>query len=255
MNRVRAAARLISCAALAVACHEATGSDAGIAKSTGFRTPSRDASGACWDVGNARACYASEQRARLVERTIPSFPARSKRGWRCTGSGEQRTCRDRSEDAAEFHCTGDVCIQPHARVPDAHEWTCADAGGASLCLSKALASGVVSTPVDAGFICGSRRIQRSKSGERICIDLSPDFPNGQPHDWNCHFEHETGVTRVCRHQPSAALGDACEHSRPACPDGANCIEGHCLPQRAAPACWLDRDCESKTCRFGSCIAG
>jgi hypothetical protein len=213
-------------------------------------------SGTCFDVGSASVCWppGADQAPLIVERTLPPFRARSKMGFRCTMSGGERTCSDRRDDAADFQCQKDRCVQVHSRVPDAHEWTCSDAGGASLCLSKGRAAAVRATWLRAGFLCGNRQNLGTKSEERVCLDFSPDYPDDNPSGWNCHYEHDAGVTRICQRAPRPALGSVCDPTRPVCPAGAACSKGHCLPRKLELSCWLDGDCQSGKCRFGACVS-
>lgn len=257
MIGVRGAARLGLIAALVCGCRDGT-PDAHVARETRFRVPLPGASGTCWDLSTVSVCWGSRAggTTRAVERKTPGFDSRSKMGWRCALDGNERVCWDRKNDAAGFRCEGQRCIQRVARVPDASEWTCADAGGASLCLSRGVAAGVRAAMVRPGFLCGPRQVQGAPSRiERVCLDLSPDYPDGRASGWNCHYEHDTGVTRVCLREPRPTLGDRCDAAHPACPVGAICVDGRCLPPKLEPSCWLDRDCRSNLCKFGSCVTG
>lgn len=220
--------------------------------------PSPDVAGECRDVGGAidaaRACWsdACPQGVCRVERALPGFAASTPLGFRCIGEREQRRCIDRADEAPAFACDGSRCRQLYPRVPDANEWACADAQGATLCRELAPAAGVVSGAVDPGFVCGERSVGDASRRERLCLDLSPDFPNGIAHDWSCHYEAEPRLTRVCVARPTPALGGPCR-SPEECPAGARCSQGSCLPGRPRPTCWLDADCKGGHCRFGSCV--
>jgi hypothetical protein len=220
---------------------------------TPFRVPLKAAQGICRDLSQVSACWPSSGGPpQPVERRVPEFSARSAMGFRCSGQGKQRTCRDRLRDSQEFSCREGSCKQPFARVPDAGEWTCADASGASLCLAGGVAAGVqAAREPEAGFSCGWRTAANEPS-QRLCIDFAPDFPDGVAENWNCHYEHDGEVTRVCKRERSRAIGADCTAGS-TCPLGSKCLGGRCLPTQLRPTCWLDRDCASNQCRLGRCI--
>jgi hypothetical protein len=201
----------------------------------------------CWDAGGPR----------VVKRPLPapaSAPApMSAMGWRCVGSGAARTCASRAAAAPAFACAGDHCQQRHPRMPDDGEWQCTDSAGATLCLGGERAAGVASGPVDAGWFCGARR--GGEPGSRLCVDLSPDFPDGHARGWRCRTLYDGPPRRVCDRDPGAhTLAESCDAGHP-CVDGSRCSGGWCVPERPAPACWLQTDCPGGRCRFGSCLAG
>ena len=108
-------------------------------------------------------------------------------------------------------------------------------------------------PSDAGWFCGARR--GGDPGARVCVDLSPDFPDGRARGWRCRTLHDGPARRVCERDAAAhTLAEACDPGHP-CVDGSRCAEGWCVPERPAPGCWLQTDCPGGRCRFGSCIAG
>jgi len=223
-----------------------------------FASPAADASETCADIaGDVRVCWGAPQSPKcdhgtcVFARPTPEF-AISSLGFRCTGNGANRRCRDRSLDAPPFHCEGNVCTQRHPRMPDDGEWECAAMAGAVICRGGQPPAGVPRGPMDGGFFCGPRKLKHGASTERICVDFSPDFPNGTGGKLRCSFESENGTTRRCEPDPGAhAFGDACESSHP-CIDGARCAGGRCVPIRPAPSCWLPADCDHGTCRFGTC---
>jgi hypothetical protein len=123
--------------------------------------------------------------------------------------------------------------------------------GAALCRGGDAAAGVVPGPPDPRWVCG----RRSGTAERICVDRRPDFPGGAPGaGWRCRYENAPQPRRTCVRDPAAHnLGDVCTPERP-CVDGADCVNGRCVAPPARPTCWLDADCGSGTCRFGTCRA-
>lgn len=129
--------------------------------------------------------------------------------------------------ASAFDCRTGTCIQRHARLPDDGEWMCAELEGVVLCTGGDPAAGTVPGPPNPAFRCGRR-----PNGERVCVDPTPDYPPGGRERYACRFDAEHGVTRECRESttPTPALA--------------------ALP-RAAPDCWLDRDC-SGHCERGFC---
>jgi hypothetical protein len=216
----------------------------------------------CADVGTLRVCWSDGRVATLVPRLVPARAASSPLGWRCSWPGPARLCVDRRADAPGFSCVGDRCTQAHARRPDDGEWTCVDTAGAEVCESAGRAAGVAAAAPDAAWICGARRGATSSgrsprgagaaSETHICVDFSPDLPDGDIAAWHCRAENGPSPVRVCeRGAGPGALGVACDRARP-CVDGALCVAGRCVPARPAPSCWLDDDCPGGACRFGTC---
>ncbi|HSZ82943.1 MAG TPA: hypothetical protein VLA14_11705 [Polyangia bacterium] len=239
--------------ALAVACHAAPPASRAVGANA-IPAPAADPDARCADVGTRRICWDAAGTASVVARPVPSAPASTPLGWRCAGPGPSRLCADRAAGAPGFSCAGARCAQRHARRPDDGEWTCVETAGATLCLGSAPPAGVVAGPPDVAWICGARRGPRAARGERVCVDLSPDFPDADMGAWSCRAGNGAVGTRVCeRGARAGSLGVTCERARP-CVDGAACAEGRCVPARPAPSCWLDEDCAGGACRFGSCRA-
>lgn len=217
-----------------------------------------DLSDDCHDLGGARAgarvCWGGacpKGESCLVERPLPPFEAESPMGWRCVGAGLERSCIARSKGVGAFFCSGERCVQHQPRVPDAHEWSCADALGAQLCLREARASGLLETQTLPGFVCGERSIQGQRTGQALCIDFSPDFPDGHAEHWDCRYEGAPSLGRICTRKRTRGLGAACDGER-RCPSGAVCARGHCVPGPPKLSCWLDSDCASRRCLLGTC---
>ena len=107
----------------------------------------------CTDLGSIRACWGGEcGRAGCVGvRPLPEPAAISPLGWRCTGSGAERRCFERSSRAGAFECRENTCVQRHPRLPDDGEWLCADAAGAAVCAGGEPAAGVARARADAGW--------------------------------------------------------------------------------------------------------
>ena len=220
--------------------------------------PAADLSATCYDVGGAhdgaRVCRsdACKNGVCLVKRTTPEIRATTEMGFRCVGSLQERLCFDRRDGVGAFACEQERCVQPYPRVPDASEWWCADAGGAQLCLRRHTASGVRLDRPEAGFLCGERKTRGKRTGEMLCIDYAPDFPDGHAGHWSCHYQSEPRLERVCLRETTRALGAECNADAP-CIAGNRCISGHCVPYVDKPNCWLDADCESRRCRLGACL--
>jgi hypothetical protein len=225
----------------------------------------------CSDLGSIRACWGGEcgRTGCVVERPFPSAVAISPLGWRCTGARAERRCFERSARAGEFACRENTCVQRHPRLPDDGEWLCADSAGAVLCTGGEPAAGVAPARAEPGWFCGTRAGARPvvktetraqptagaapTAGTRVCVDLDPDFPDGNASHWRCRYSYERGVERICqRGKAGAVLGDRCDAAHP-CVDGSHCSTGYCIASRPAPDCWLDSDCKSSACRFGSCM--
>jgi hypothetical protein len=219
-------------------------------------TPAADHGAVCADVGTLRACWDAQGTPSLVARTLPLTPAASPLGWRCAWPGPTRLCVDRRAGAAAFTCVGERCTQSHARRPDDGEWTCVDSAGAVACVGGQGAAGIVAGPPDVAWICGKRPDERPGDafGSRVCVDLAPDFPDGDGTHWRCRSFNGPAGTRECaRATDVAVLGVRCDGARP-CVDGAACVGALCVPARPEPSCWLDDDCPSGACRFGTCRA-
>ena len=158
---------------------------------------------------------------------------------------------------APFVCAGDRCVQRYPRLPDDGEWTCNDMAGAAVCSGGDPPAGVPFHFSDPAWICGPRRttVGARAEGERVCVDLAPDFPDGAARGWRCHDGTDNGVTRVCERDPIAhVIGDACDVRAP-CLDGLRCIAARCTPEPPHPSCILDGDCDDGVCRLGSCWRG
>jgi hypothetical protein len=220
-------------------------------------SPARDASELCSDVGALRVCWAEAGAVFVSARPVPAAAAASPLGWRCAGAGAARACVDRLALAPLFSCAGARCTQRHARRPDDGEWTCAEMAGAEICAGGEPPAGVVAGPPDPGWLCGARRARarlgRGAAGPRVCVDFSPDFPDGDLAAWRCRAVNELPGGRVCERDVTAArLTLVCDRAHP-CVDGARCASGRCVPAPPAPSCWLDGDCDGGRCRFGSCV--
>lgn len=254
--RVAVPAALLTTAALVVGCSKADPKVV-VANRLDIPSPSKDPNGDCADVGGSvRVCWGAKPAlgandAVAFERPVPAL-AVSSLGFRCTGVGAGRRCRDRELDAPPFRCNGEVCTERHPRVPDDGEWECAAIAGAVVCRGGQSPAGVPRGAVDSGFFCGNRTARGVLTGERVCVDFSPDFPDGNGAGLRCRYEAERGLARVCEPDRNArAVGDACDRARP-CVDGAHCVSGRCVPGRPEPSCWIPADCDHGTCRFGTC---
>jgi hypothetical protein len=201
----------------------------------------------CADVGELRVCW---------EGAAIRADARA-------AACADRACTSRAAGAPPFSCAGARCEQRHPRMPDDGEWQCADSGGVTICSGGERAAGVAPAPPEAGWWCGPRSGASAWDGERVCVDLSPDFPDGHMRGWRCTTRYEGPVRRECERDPGArTLTEPCDARRP-CLDGSRCAQvpdgdrggGRCVPERPAPACWLPGDCASGRCRFGSCVEG
>ena len=230
-------------------------------------SPAEDATSRCADVaGGLRVCWSDA--GEPVSLSSSPFPgpgpgssrSGSGRGFVCEGQGKERRCVDRGHLAPPFQCEGKRCTQRHPRLPDDGEWECADIAGAVVCRGGEPAAGTAPGGRGRGFVCGARRVQRDVTGERLCVDLSPDLPEGSGPGVRCHFEASSGLTRVCELGTTGpSLGAVCARERP-CVDGAVCVPeagkadgtGGCSPLRPDPSCWLPGDCDQGTCRFGTC---
>lgn len=215
---------------------------------TDLVTPAEDATPSCSDVMTLRVCWdGSGAPLTAAPAPLPPVPA-SALGFRCTGHGRERRCRDRGADAPAFECSEGRCVQRHPRLPDDGEWECQDSAGALVCRGGERPSGVAPGGHPEGFFCGAHVRSGKDTGERICVDLSPDRP-AESDKYTCHFE---GATRVCQKAPFPhALGDVCDRAHP-CVDGARCATGLCVPIAPRPSCWVDPDCDQQVCRFGTC---
>jgi hypothetical protein len=208
-----------------------------------------DGAANCADVHGARACWRENGVVR-VARTVPS----ALDAWRCKGEGESRACRRRRGEAGAFVCKDGRCEQDHPRMPDDGEWECFERAGAVVCQAGVPAAGVVSGRRDDAWLCGALRDGAAPA--RICVDLAPDRPADPSFD-TCNLQRKDGsLRRVCTAQGEPAVGRACGGAA-ACPRGATCEQGVCLPARAPRGeCWLDTDCgPGGACAFATCVRG
>lgn len=245
---------LLGTVALALAlpgCPSRPSAGVGVEIATRWSAPTDDVGEPCADLSDLRACWGTPGSPLVVARTLPSFPAPTPLGFRCSGWGPARTCTLRAASAGPFACDGATCTQRYARQPDEGEWNCSDDAGIAVCVGGERAAGVSSAGTDPGWICGERRGAGDRLGARVCVDLSPDFPEGRASGLRCRWSYEHGAARVCVRDPEAhVVGDPCDKARP-CVVGATCVAARCVPPRPRPACTLDADCEG-ACRFGSC---
>jgi len=194
-------------------------------------------------------------RPATVDAAQPPARASSPRGWRCVPGAN--ACLDRAKLSPEFRCEGDRCLQAHPTMPDDGEWMCGETAGVTLCTGGEAAAGVAPAPLAAGWTCGARPSTRPAPAgdagkDRVCIDASPDFPDGSPAGWRCYYDGAALPSRVCVRDPQAhSVGDPCDARHP-CVEGAVCRAGNCALPRRVPSCWLDADCAAGVCRFGSC---
>jgi hypothetical protein len=204
----------------------------------------------CLDLSAIRACWGGPcgEQGCVVPRPLPSglTPAS---GYRCAGRAEARSCRARADDAGEFRCNAQGCVQQHPRAPDSGEWECVDSRGAVHCRKVSDAAGVVPGALEPAFVCGPRR---GSEEERVCVDFAPDLPRqGESH--SCFSSYRGGARAWhCKPADTPRLGQACT-THAECPPAASCVSGFCLPPYPRPACWFDTDCgDARRCRFGSC---
>jgi hypothetical protein len=168
-------------------------------------------------------------------------------GARCDAVGH---CAPRARRAGPFRCDATGCEQRRPRLPDDGTWECVDLDGAVVCHGGEPAAGVWPGPADEGWECGERK---GTPRERVCVDLSPDFPDDQPGSWTCQFTHDRGERRRCQPGPGPALGARCDRTQ-GCMTGDRCLDGHCVPRRRPVGCWLDQDCGAgATCLRGACL--
>ncbi len=221
-------------------------------RETALAAPVRDpVDGPCSDVGSRRVCWSPSCANELCvqPRVVPASILQRASEYRCTGRGERRVCAPRRGRASTFQCSRVRCVQEQPRVPDDGEWECSDVVGVVLCRGGAAPAGVASPAADPGWLCGARRAGRA--GERVCLDLDPDLPDGTG-GYACHFErHAARLRRVCERSEAPHIGGECSAAR-RCPAGSVCADGVCVPRRAHADCWTDLDCGSGECLYGSC---
>jgi hypothetical protein len=219
-----------------------------------WSAPTSDVGAWCADVDDARLCWLPGGKAVEVPRAVPSLAPPTPLGFRCTGQGPSRTCEAR-DDAEPFVCSGPTCVQKHPRQPDDGPWQCADEAGVAVCVAGEPTAEARQVVDPAGWVCGRRRRAGTVArdgAQRVCVDPSPDFPEGRAHQERCHWSYDHGVVRTCTRDPDAhVLADACDAGHP-CVVGATCAAGRCAPERFAADCVDDADCGASHCRFGSC---
>lgn len=233
----------------------AEGDPLAVTRLSAVSAPALDASDACTDVGQFRACWSpkSGEGVWVGARPLPALIVRNAAEYRCTGSGKARRCRLRGDLASRFRCGGGRCVQDLPRLPDDGEWECADLSGAVLCRGGATPAGVVRPGSDPGWFCGTRR--GAAAGDRLCLDLDPDYPSSQETGFQCWFEFtQAKLSRVCEPSALPRLGSRCgtEHD---CPPETRCFSKVCLPPELTPDCWGNADCAGGRCAYGRCVAG
>ncbi len=262
MSAPQALALAATIALACPACGPRAASGQSVEVARRWPAPVADVGSSCEDVGERRVCWGDRGEATAVLRELPAFAPPTSPGFRCSGQGAGRTCEAR-DGAGAFVCEGLTCIQRHARQPDDGEWECADDSGVTVCAGGEPASGVAAAAPAPGWNCGPRRrgpsAHESKltigvHDSRVCVDLSPDFPEGRAAGLRCRWSYDRGAQRTCAPDPEAhVIGDPCDEKRP-CVVGARCADGRCTPPRPDPSCWLDADCAEGACRLGSCLA-
>src|SRR5580658_8688716 len=91
--------------ALALAgCRSHASVGAGVEMAARGSAPADDVGEPCADVSDLRACWGAPGGPLLVARALPSFPAPTAMGFRCSGSGATRTCEPREASAGAFAC-------------------------------------------------------------------------------------------------------------------------------------------------------
>jgi len=231
------------------------------------RAPADADRGLCADVADARVCWlragesadgcvASPESGAICvrERPLPKGPP-PLAGWRCYGDGDDRTCVDRGLGGGPFVCEGRHCTQDFPRMPDDGEWECIDMDGAVMCRRGVPPAGVVTGAPDVGWLCGDRITDEGK--ERVCVDFSPDLPNGSTRGWRCRYDHKRRERKICRESDRApGLGAACEAGSP-CPDTLICAAGRCVPRAPTKvSCWFDKECgPGNMCQLATCVKG
>lgn len=223
--------------------------------------------GLCADVADARVCWLGAGESGegceaapgggsicVRGRPLPKGPP-PPAGWRCYGEGPERKCVDRGLGGGPFVCERNRCAQRYPRMPDDGEWECIDMDGVVMCRRGVPPAGVVVGPPDVGWLCGDR--VTDEGADRVCVDFSPDMPDGATRGWRCRFDHKRREQRICRESDRyPALGAACEAGSP-CPDTLICASGRCMPRPPQPlSCWFDKECGTgRMCHLGTCVGG
>lgn len=250
----------------------------------------------CMDVGLIRACWSNNAAPTLITRTVPAFASEPAR-WRCKDSAQSRQCAARAALGGAFRCQNAVCTQSAPWVPDDGIWDCVAESGAVICLGGQPAAGVPHPlPPSSNWICGDRRVPPDQvtnphpnapvngnnthaamdaasapltqtaatpdaavAHERVCVDLSPDFPEQRATAYHCEYSNRGALRRVCRPASTPPtpqrhnLGEFCA-STEECAEGLACISSFCiLPAFLQPECWYHRDCpEGQRCLLAQC---
>jgi len=230
-------------------------------------SPAKADRGLCADVADARLCWLEKEvdgkgcaampgggAVCVHERPVPKGP-RPTAGWRCSGDGKARTCIDRGLGGGPFVCERKRCTQTYPRMPDDGEWECIDMDGTVMCRRGVPAAAVVVGKPDVGWMCGDRITEEGK--ERVCVDFSPDLPDGATRGWRCRYDHKRRERKICRESDrDPGLLSACDANAP-CPDTLACAGARCVPR--APrvvSCWFDKECENgQECHLATCVEG
>ena len=148
----------------------------------------------CWDGG----------RPRVVKRALPAAAA-ARRRWAGVASAAARPgpARPRAASAPAFTCAGGRCEQRHPRMPDDGEWQCTDSAGATICMGGERAAGVAAAAAPETPAGSAARAAGAEPGARLCVDLSPDFPDGRAPGWRCRTLYDGPPRRICERDPDA----------------------------------------------------
>ena len=237
-------------ASIALASAACTRKAVEIEETTWLSAPGREDRGTiCADVNTARACWEGVGPGAVAR--VPRVTPNDRDRWRCVGERGDRACRRRSGTAGAFSCDETRCRQEHLRAPDDGEWECFERWGAVVCRGGEPASGVIGGRRDKAWICGD--VHSATKPTRVCVDFAPDRPDDLGFG-ACVIEETAGGPRqVCSRKGEPSLGEPCREDA-ACPRGAVCAKGTCLPAMAPrPSCWLDTDCAAgELCLYATC---
>ncbi len=133
----------------------------------------------------------------------------------------------------------------------------ATSSGVTVCSGGEPAAGVPRGPVSGGWVRGDRRRTLPGAGtERVCVDLSPDFPEGATLGWRCRWALRTGARRCASASPIRAPTSSATCATPArrvssvpcAPRVAACLRARPRIARSTPTAARDRPAASAPAR-------
>ena len=102
-------------------------------------------------------------------------------------------------------------------------------GGVAVCVGGDAPAGIPKNVRDPTWACGLARGHAQPSGERVCVDYHPEFPDGEGSGMELSLrERPRSLARVPPRCERHQIEDRCDAEHP-CLDGLDCSAAHCRP--------------------------